>query len=100
MLYDDTNPDWVPSRNLGYSEASNGKPSRYERARGRQTKRKELQDKEDSEAKKSRIESYQAAESEDETGIAVQTDFTHHKFDELELEIKLKHFLKPSQETI
>ena len=72
---------------MGYSEASNGKPSRYECARGRQTKRKELQDKEDSEAKKSRIESSQAADSEGETGIAVQTDFTHHQFNELQLEI-------------
>ena len=46
-----------------------------------------MQDKEDSEAKKSRIESSQAADSEGETGIAVQTDFTHHQFNELQLEI-------------
>ena len=72
-LYDSTNPDWVPSQNLGYNDASSGEPSRYERARSRQTKRKELQEIE-SEAKRKRLDTSQTEESQGETGTAVQTD--------------------------
>ena len=42
-LYDTTNPDWVPTLNLGHCEAKTGDSlSRHDRAVGRATKRKKL----------------------------------------------------------
>ena len=86
LLYDSNNPDWVPSQNLGYGQAC-GDTTRYERVTSRHMKRKELQEKEESEPKRNRVDASQTESQESESGTAVQTNFTYHNIDDVELEI-------------
>ena len=69
---DDTNPDWVPSRNMGYSSKHCPTPERYERAQ-RRSKRPRLNEEDVADPDESVFEDEEAAEQELVSGEEVQT---------------------------
>ena len=58
---DDTNPDWVPTRNMGYSLQHGPTPERYERAQ-RRSKRPRLDEEDSADPDESVVEDKEATE--------------------------------------
>lgn len=88
-LYDDKNPDWVPSVNLGHNEMRCD-PERYERAKRREAKRRKLNEEHEQNEEREQdqeLDEEQDGSSDHETGTSVQTDVTLKDMAALELNI-------------